>query len=314
MSVNPAYWYDSDPVPPLIDRHDVAMAEVRRMRRATSPAPILAVITNYYEWFQRSALFKCCSRTGLIHPQPFTALSEEQLAQQDTQFILWQTEPEVPKVARKLIPPTKRIINSGVRNLSKATGGISKRTVQSTFANVAGYELRVDPKTYDGYAVIKSLRNGAHDGRVIRLPVSEPDPGSVYETKVRNYVLAHSIFDIRLVMIRSKPALAYVKFRERHIRFQNLTTFAGLAVPIEVLNETELDICSRFCTELGMDYGEIDVLRDVDSNRIYIVDANNTPVGPPKSLSVEERSMAIRLITAQFLASFFGESRPDRGR
>jgi hypothetical protein len=37
---------------------------------------------------------------------------------------------------------------------------------------------------------------------------------------------------------------------------------------------------ARFADLIGMDYGELDVLRANDSGLIYVVDANRTPVRP----------------------------------
>jgi hypothetical protein len=31
---------------------------------------------------------------------------------------------------------------------------------------------------------------------------------------------------------------------------------------------------------MGLDYGELDVLRDADDGRLYVVDVNTTPFGP----------------------------------
>lgn len=36
----------------------------------------------------------------------------------------------------------------------------------------------------------------------------------------------------------------------------------------------------EFCARIGLDYGELDVLRDNDSGTIYVVDANRTPIRP----------------------------------
>jgi len=41
----------------------------------------------------------------------------------------------------------------------------------------------------------------------------------------------------------------------------------------------------------------MDVLRDRDG-RIYVVDANNTPAGPPNGMTAEQRLHAARILTA----------------
>ena len=48
----------------------------------------------------------------------------------------------------------------------------------------------------------------------------------------------------------------------------------------DVLSAIELDLVLQFCRAIGLDYGELDIVRDQEDGRIYIVDANNTPFGP----------------------------------
>jgi hypothetical protein len=44
----------------------------------------------------------------------------------------------------------------------------------------------------------------------------------------------------------------------------------------------------RFCAAIALDYGELDVLRDNDSGRIYVVDANRTPIRPRGLAAADE--------------------------
>ena len=101
--------------------------------------------------------------------------------------------------------------------------------------------------------------------------------------------------------------LAYVKFRRRQERFQNVGTKALLVTPADVLTSDEVDLCRRFCIHIGLDYGELDVIRDRKSGRIYIIDANNTPAGPPKALSDDNRISALRIMALAFCRNVFGE-------
>jgi len=80
----------------------------------------------------------------------------------------------------------------------------------------------------------------------------------------------------------------------------------SLFSPADVLASHEVELCRNFCREIGLDYGELDVLRDRKDGQIYIVDANNTPAGPPNGLTEESRQTAIRLMAACFVKEFFG--------
>jgi hypothetical protein len=51
--------------------------------------------------------------------------------------------------------------------------------------------------------------------------------------------------------------------------------------------------------KMGIDYGEFDILRDKDG-RIYVVDVNNTPWGPPNGLPEFESNIALKRLVKSF--------------
>ena len=97
-----------------------------------------------------------------------------------------------------------------------------------------------------------------------------------------------------------------VQGRPKSIRFANPNSVSYLVATSNVLSGSEVALCQAFCREIGLEFGELDVLRDKESGRIYIVDANNTPVGPTKSLSESDRMRAIQLYGQVFSNRFFG--------
>ena len=65
------------------------------------------------------------------------------------------------------------------------------------------------------------------------------------------------------------------------------------------VTDDELKKVCQFCERMGLDYGEVDILRDNTDGRIYIVDANNTPAGPPSPIDDKEwRTAIVRLAHA----------------
>lgn len=50
--------------------------------------------------------------------------------------------------------------------------------------------------------------------------------------------------------------------------------------PADIFSAAELAQLLDFGARIGLEYGELDVLRDRDSGRIYVVDVNRTPYGP----------------------------------
>ena len=51
---------------------------------------------------------------------------------------------------------------------------------------------------------------------------------------------------------------------------------------------------------LHVDYAELDALRDAGSGKLYVIDVNPTPWGPPSELSDEDKSMAIQTMARAF--------------
>lgn len=119
--------------------------------------------------------------------------------------------------------------------------------------------------------------------------------GSICQRLVNN-ALNDYVVDIRVPFVCANPLSAYVKFRDRGRRFDNSNAHVRLVAPSEVLTNEEMALCQRFCNVMGLDYGELDILRDRKEGRIYIVDVNDTPAGPPKTLPTAERELALRLI------------------
>jgi len=113
------------------------------------------------------------------------------------------------------------------------------------------------------------------------------------------------VVDIRIPFVLGNPLSAYVKFRDRGRRFDNANSHVRLVAPSEVLTIDELLLCRRFCHAIGLEYGELDILRDGKNGRIYIVDANDTPAGPPRTFPAGERDLALRLIAMGFRQHVF---------
>jgi hypothetical protein len=156
---------------------------------------------------------------------------------------------------------------------------IRKRRVDQAFGAVFGYGASVDPTTYRGEAVRKSNGNASHDGIVVQCPVrpDEIEPGCVYQKLIDNRSGADEVVDRRVGIIGGRPAYVLRKYRPRASRFDPASNSRVVIEPLEaVFSAAEATKLARFCAELGLDLGELDVLRDQDG-RIYVVDANKTP-------------------------------------
>lgn len=205
-------------------------------------------------------------------------------AEADLQFYF--EDKEVPTAIAA--PPT---------NAPTLNGGcfdIRKSVVARVFEEVFGYGLRVDPTTHRGAAVEKSELNGKHDGRIVECPLAAPRADRVYQRVVDNTFDGKEFVDIRTPVVGGKVPFVYLKRRTRELRFSNDNHRVDLVEADAMLSASELDKIAGFARAMGLDFGGLDVLRDREDGRIYIVDANKTDMGPPAALRGDEKLRAMR--------------------
>jgi hypothetical protein len=161
---------------------------------------------------------------------------------------------------------------------------VSKVRVERAFVTEFGYSSFVDPETHAGVCVMKSDLNALHDGRIIRCPAPR-EPGVVYQKVLNNETGGGFVVDHRVPVFRGHVPFVYLKHRPLETRFSNTNAFVRIAQPDAVFSADELAGIVRFCAAIGLDYGELDVLRDKADGRIYIIDVSKTPWGPPNHLT-----------------------------
>lgn len=176
---------------------------------------------------------------------------------------------------------------------------ISKIRVDRAMAGVFGYGVTVDPVTLAGPCVEKSDLNGAHDGRIIRCPTPARD-GRVYQRVIDNRIAGGMVEDLRVAVMGARLPLVYVKHRPERSRFSNINSAVRVAMPDEVLGAEEQHLLRRVADRIGLDVGEMDVLRDRRDHRIYVVDVNRTCYGPPNHLARDAGRAAVRTLALAF--------------
>lgn len=144
---------------------------------------------------------------------------------------------------------------------------IRKSTVDKAFTKVFGYSSFVDPSG-TGKAVIKSEKNWAHDGRIVELPY-ELKEGEVCQMYIDTFD-GERYNDLRILIIDSEPVLTMQKQKPK--MFDSAGADMHI-IDMNIFNEGIEDLITEFCKEIGMDYGELDMLNG------YIIDANKTPGG-----------------------------------
>jgi len=176
---------------------------------------------------------------------------------------------------------------------------ISKSTLDRHHQVVFGYGLNVDPTSHSGPMLEKSEGNAVHDGREIQGPLS-PDqlqPSKVYQRIIDNRTENGLFEDLRVVVIHGEVPVVYRKRKSGEVRYTNETAEVDLAgSPKTVLSEGEVDQITSLSAKMCAEFAELDVLRDRQDGRIYCVDLNPTPYGPPAGLNETDRADAFQQI------------------
>ncbi|MEM8935557.1 MAG: hypothetical protein AAGC77_04030 [Pseudomonadota bacterium] len=179
---------------------------------------------------------------------------------------------------------------------------ISKQLVANVFEDVFGYQLSVDPTTHKGPAVRKSQANGLHDGTVIDCPIprEEMTPGYVYQRLVNSSNDGERSEDLRFAYTIDEIPVVFHKYKALDKRFGTQYLSVNLLSAEEAFSAEELKGLHEVCNRIGLDFGAVDVMRDVDDGRIYVVDINKTCM-PVLSLPLGRLIKAFQRISDTFV-------------
>lgn len=177
---------------------------------------------------------------------------------------------------------------------------IRKSVVANRFEEIFGYSLAIDPLRHEGRAVEKSESNGKHDGRIIDCPIAAPKRDHVYQRLIDNTFDGEEFVDIRTPVVGGRIPFVYLKRRSRAGRFSNDNHRVDLVDADVMLSREEQDKVAAFAAAMALDFGGLDILRNREDGRIYIVDANKTDMGPPSALSGHDKLTAMRGLARAF--------------
>lgn len=182
---------------------------------------------------------------------------------------------------------------------------IQKSTVANIYTEVTRRDLLVNPKEYHGWIVEKSEQNPAHDGRMFQGPQADHEviPGRVYERLIDTTTPDdRDVEDLRTVIVGASIPLIYKIRRSIHERFEGYGSRISMASVNEVFSAEEQAEILECAKRIGLDFGEMDILRDRKNGHIYIVDVNKTTVSPPATLPFKERAKALQIVGRAFEA------------
>ena len=225
----------------------------------------------------------------------------------DLAFLWWRSFegiPYAPENTCQVLADAAKKNNAKILNIR--CNDVSKILVIKCFEEAFGYSISVDPEKYNGKCVMKSNGNGLHIGGILDCPTTRAD-GFVYQKIINNETKEGLVEDMRVPIYNDTTPFIYLKYRsvdDRLVDRVHTNTKATIARVSDYLSEEELKKIYLFAHKIGMDCGEVDVLRDQNDGQIYIVDANNFPSGPPSPISDEEGNRAVLSLSKTFAKVF----------
>ena len=157
---------------------------------------------------------------------------------------------------------------------------ISKTTVDHISTQIFGYSNIIEPLTHTGKCVEKPNENGVKGGHVIDCPISKIKIGCIYQNLIdstmdgyqHEYRVAVILNEIAMVcLVKQRPAKSSLDFREQ---------LPPIPLAIEqAFDAHEAHQILSFCLKINLDFGELDIVRCRQTQRLFILDANKTPAG-----------------------------------
>lgn len=188
---------------------------------------------------------------------------------------------------------------------------ISKTRVEEVMRQAFGYGLALDPLTTAGPLIEKSDRNALHDARVLAGPLPGRREGCVYQRLIGRR-RGDFVEEFRIPVVGNRIPFVLLKYKRSAERLA-LSIRGTIVAPQSVLDDAEIDRLLAFSRGMGIDFGELDVIRDDGDGRIHLLDANNTPSAWFAGFTAADRQATIDLLAEAFEAAFLGGSNAASG-
>ena len=219
----------------------------------------------------------------------------------------WDSQIKLDKKTDKMYDFTKdlRFLNFFLVNTSKE---FVARSMEEHF----GYTFKINPRTFNGYCIAKHNGNGTKSCFFLKCPIhaDEVFHDHCYQ-KIINYTSksdSSTLYEIRVPIFKNIIPFTFFKTRNKGLRFTSKNRSMDIVPATAHLSEQECQDIIMYCRRIGLEYGEIDILRSDEDGKIYIIDVNNTPWWPPNKLGDIDRNIALNMMWNAFIQGFF----PDK--
>jgi hypothetical protein len=218
----------------------------------------------------------------------------------------WDSQIKLEKKNDKMYDLTKRL--KFINFLLKDT---SKNFVAKSMEDHFGYSFKIDPEIFNGYCIAKHNGNGTKSCFFLKCPINADEifDDHCYQ-KIINYSSKsdfNTLYELRVPIFKNIIPFVFFKTRNRGLRFTSKNRSMDIVPVTSHLSEQEAQEIIMYCQKIGLEYGEIDILRSDEDGKIYIIDVNNTPWWPPNKLGDINRNIALNMMWNAWIQAFFPE-------
>jgi hypothetical protein len=218
----------------------------------------------------------------------------------------WDSQIKLDKKTDKMFDFTKelRFLNFFLKDTSK---DFVAKSIEEHF----GYTFKINPKTFNGYCIAKHNGNGTKSCFFLKCPINADEVfhDHCYQ-KIINYSSksdSSTLYELRIPIFKNIIPFTFFKTRNKGLRFTSKNRSMEIVPATAHLSEEECQDIINYCRKIGLEYGEIDILRSDEDGKIYIIDVNNTPWWPPNKLSDIDRNIALNMMWNSLIQGFFPE-------
>ncbi len=154
--------------------------------------------------------------------------------------------------------------------INGACENVTKWYVDEVFAKVFGYSSLIDP-TDCHYYLRKGNGQGDKSGKIFTEP-QQPKAGYVYQQVINNILGGYRI-DYRVHIIGNEIVWIREKWKVNIVSPDLVRSRPAN----DVFMDSERNKILEFCCKIGLNFGELDVLKDYATGKIYIIDVNDMP-------------------------------------
>jgi len=218
----------------------------------------------------------------------------------------WDSQIKLDKKTDKMFDFTKQM-----RFLNFFLKDTSKDFVAKSMEEHFGYTFKINPNTFNGYCIAKHNGNGTKSCFFLKCPINADEVfhDHCYQ-KIINYSSksdSSTLYELRIPIFKNIIPFAFFKKRNKGLRFTSKNKLMEIVPATAHLSEQECQDIIMYCKKIGLEYGEIDILRSDEDGKIYIIDVNNTPWWPPNKLGDIDRNISLNMMWNALIQGFFPE-------